>query len=77
MSVRIGRRARDQAVIPRRGILRVEAARHRRRVDANVRVVHDPGIAWTKLEAANERRRIDRIGITKMRKTSVPSAGSV
>ncbi len=60
VSVRIRRRSSDQPVVAGTGIRFVEAPRRRRRVDANVRVVHDLRVAGAELETANEPRGLHR-----------------
>jgi hypothetical protein len=54
VAVRIDRRSRNQSAVARSGIRIVETPRRRRRVDADVRVVHDLRVAGPEFQPAHE-----------------------
>ena len=84
VTVGIGRRPRDQAVVSRPRIRVVERARRRRRIDPDVGVVHDSRIAGPEFEAADEAPRDRRESAARrcetrrsLRPASVYGCGSV
>ena len=65
------------AGVARLGIARIELPRRSRAIDAEVRVMDDARVARTEFERAHVARTPTGIGITNVRNTSAPSAGTV